>query len=84
MTKGGAHQHQLHMITVAPIPDSARQLMGCRVSGCVYTEMVCADCLAEGRKESVVGRHTHAPDGKITRALPFLPKVRTIKKTPLA
>ena len=84
MAKGGAHQHQLHMITVTPIPDSARQLMGCSVAGCIYTEMVCADCLAEGRKESVAGRHTHAAEGKITRALPFLPKVRAIKKKPSA
>jgi hypothetical protein len=80
MAKGGAHKHKLHMITVGPIPDSARQLMGCSVSGCVYTEMVCNDCLAEGRKESILGRHTHAADGTITRELPFLPKVRKIKK----
>ena len=76
-----AHKHVLHLAT-APRDmgdPSHRDLMACGVAGCVHTEIVCSDCVAEGRKESVTGAHTHAEDGAITRALAFLPGVKPIR-----
>jgi hypothetical protein len=76
-----AHKHQLVLATYPRESDDPnhRDLMACGVRGCVHTEVVCQDCVTEGRKESVPGAHTHASDGTITRALSFLPKVKPIR-----
>ena len=76
-----AHKHILHLATAPrdPADPNRRDLMACGVAGCIHTEIVCSDCVAEGRKESIPGSHTHAPDGAITRALSSLPEVKPIR-----
>jgi hypothetical protein len=76
-----AHKHVLALATAPREPDDPnhRDLMSCASPRCIYTEIVCADCVREGRATSVPGAHTHAPDGTIARALSFLPKVTPIR-----
>ena len=75
------HKHQLYLATArrAPADPNHRDLMACSFKHCIYTEIVCADCVREGRDKSIAGFHHHGPDGTITRSLASLPGVKPIR-----
>ncbi len=75
------HGHQMVIVTNPPKPgeESDRQLWGCHFGTCAHTEVICRLCVVEGRAKSILGSHTHAADGTITRALASLSKVNPIR-----
>jgi len=75
------HQHRLYLATAPrePSDPNHRDLMACSVEHCIYTEIICSDCVREGRPKSILGFHYHGPDGTITRALASLPGVKPIR-----
>jgi hypothetical protein len=75
-----AHKHQLYLATAprSPSDPNHRDLMACSFDHCIYTEIVCADCVREGRDKSILGFHSHAADGTITRAS-YWPGVKPIR-----
>ena len=63
-----AHKHQLRLATAPRDPGDPnhRDLMSCAFDRCIHTEVVCSDCVREGRSKFIPGFHYHGADGTIT------------------